>query len=222
MIGPIRRTTMGRGMIGAHKPASFCLAAALTTGVALAAPTTAPTVATAPATQRAIASATQPTDIPGVENFAQVSPILYRGAQPTAEGFAELKKRGIRTVVSLRSFHDDRKLLVGTGLRYVRIPAKTWHPEDEDVLAFFKALRDPANQPVFVHCQQGADRTGCVVAIHRMVDDGWTLKAAVAEMEDFGFHPIWREISEYLTRFDAQTLNKRLESVESPKVEIIE
>jgi protein tyrosine phosphatase (PTP) superfamily phosphohydrolase (DUF442 family) len=60
-------------------------------------------------------------DIPGVGNFAQISPVLYRGAQPTAEGFKELKKMGIKTVVNLRSMHTDRRKIKGCGLRFAHM-----------------------------------------------------------------------------------------------------
>lgn len=70
-------------------------------------------------------------DLPGLTNYAKVSEALHRGAQPTAEGFAELKKMGIKTVVNLRSFHSDRGKLQGTGLQYVHIYCKAWHPEEE-------------------------------------------------------------------------------------------
>ena len=36
----------------------------------------------------------QKTELRGVPNFARVTETLYRGAQPTSEGFAELKKLG--------------------------------------------------------------------------------------------------------------------------------
>jgi hypothetical protein len=39
----------------------------------------------------------------GVENFAKVSRALWRGAQPTAEGFRNLEAAGANTVVSLRT-----------------------------------------------------------------------------------------------------------------------
>jgi hypothetical protein len=41
-------------------------------------------------------------EVRGVPNFAVVSPVLSRGAQPTREGFRQLRERGIRTVVALR------------------------------------------------------------------------------------------------------------------------
>src|SRR5258706_9671567 len=54
-------------------------------------------------------------DKPGLENFHQVTTNLYRGAQPTTEGAAQLKAMGIKTVINLRAFHSDKAKLAGTG-----------------------------------------------------------------------------------------------------------
>jgi tyrosine-protein phosphatase SIW14 len=143
---------------------------------------------------------TSPIDIPGVNNFAQVSPILYRGEQPTREGFLELKRRGIKTVINLRNHHSDEKFLVGTGLRYVRIKSTAVRIEDEDTLAFLAALHDPANQPVFVHCLHGSDRTGAAVAAYRIVEQGWTAEEAIRELRNFGHHEYFFGVRRYIRR----------------------
>lgn len=187
-------------------------------GIAAAQAAPAIVATTAPATVPATAPAVPRNDIPGLANFAKVSDGLYRGEQPTAEGIKRLTAMGIKTVVNLRSFHSDRDLLQGTGLRYAHIYCKTWHPEDEDVVKFLKIMRDPANRPVFVHCQQGADRTGTMVAVYRMVEQGWSIDDAVKEMNAFGSHPIWKEISEYLAHFDAAAMRKKVE--QAPKVPV--
>jgi protein tyrosine/serine phosphatase len=190
----------------------------------------------APATTRPSAPATRPgtrapttyassqprNDIPGLPNFAKVSDSLYRGAQPTAEGFDRLKRMGVKTVVNLRSFSSDRSDLKGTGLRYAHIYCKAWHPEDEDTLDFLKIMSDPANHPVFVHCQKGADRTGCVVAVYRVVEQGWSMEDAVKEMHQFGFHPVWTEISKYLKRFDAAKVRKKVARTRMPEIDVVE
>lgn len=182
--------------------------------------------ATAPAPVATPLPGTQPillprNDIPGLTNFAQVSPVLYRGAQPTAQGFVQLKKMGIKTVVNLRSFHSDRDLMKGTGLRYVSIASQAWNPEEKDILRFLKIVENPDNQPVFVHCQQGADRTGCAVAAYRMVEQGWTRQQAMAELPRFDFHPIWTEISEYLAKFDPARTQQKLRTISEPDLRII-
>jgi tyrosine-protein phosphatase SIW14 len=162
-----------------------------------------------------------PQNIPGVENFAKVSDGLYRGAQPTAEGFAELKKRGIKTVVNLRSFHSDRDKLKGLGLQYANIDCKAWHPEEEDVIKFLKIVLDPTNQPVFVHCQHGADRTGYMVASYRIVEQGWSTDDAIKEIHNFGFHTVWKDIPKYLQDMNVQTIKRKVEAAPAPKLELI-
>src|SRR5712671_265494 len=42
----------------------------------------------------------------GVPQFAEITPTLYRGAQPNKEGFANLRKLGVDIVVDLRGSRD--------------------------------------------------------------------------------------------------------------------
>jgi protein tyrosine phosphatase (PTP) superfamily phosphohydrolase (DUF442 family) len=167
-------------------------------------------------------NAAMPSTIDGVNNFAQVSPILYRGEQPTAGGFATLKKMGIKTIVNLRSFHGDSDELKGLGLRYFHIYAKAWHPEDEDIVAFLKIVQDPQNQPVFVHCQQGSDRTGYSVAVYRMVEQGWSSDDAIAELHHFAFHKIWTDVPAYLKALDVKAIREQVQNADAPVVRVIE
>jgi protein tyrosine phosphatase (PTP) superfamily phosphohydrolase (DUF442 family) len=160
-------------------------------------------------------------DLPGLPNFARISDALYRGAQPTAEGMRELEKLGVKTVVNLRSFHSDRDELRGTGLRYAHIECKAWHPEEEDVVRFLAILRDPANQPVFVHCQHGADRTGMMVASYRVVEQGWTTEQATEELPRFGFHEVWDGIREFLAKLDPAALERKVEQAPVESLEVV-
>ena len=114
----------------------------------------------------------RPLEVRGAKNAFQVSPALYRSAQPTALGFSELKKIGIRTMVNLRSFHSDLKEIGDTGLTYEHIYMKVWHAEDEEVVRFLQIVTDPKRQPVLVHCQHGSDRTGTMCAIYRIAVEG--------------------------------------------------
>ena len=143
-------------------------------------------------------------EVPGVPNFHKVSDGLYRGAQPTAEGMRQLEKLGIKTVVSLRSFHSDRDELAGTGLAYEHIFMKTWHPETEEVIRFLQIVTDESRTPVFVHCQRGADRTGTMCAIYRIAVQGWGKQEAIEEMTKggFGFYEGWQNLINYINNLD--------------------
>jgi len=151
-------------------------------------------------------------ELAGVPNFAVVSPILSRGAQPTPGGFRALRERGIRTIVALRWGHDDGAALagLGLGLNTYRLRAKQWHPETEDVVRAMKVILTPEYQPVFVHCQAGKDRTGLVVAIYRILVDGWSVDDAIAERRDFGASDFWEENDTYLIRLGSAEARRDL------------
>jgi len=148
----------------------------------------------------------------GVTNLHKVSNDLYRGAQPTAEGMQQLEKLGIKTVISLRSFHSDRGEMEGTALVYEHIFMKTWHPEDEEIIRFLRIVTDPNRTPVFVHCQRGADRTGTMCAIYRVAVQGWSKDEAIEEMTKggFGFYEGWQNLIEYIQNLDIEQIKRQV------------
>ena len=146
----------------------------------------------------------------GVPVFAKVSDGLYRGGQPSERGFAELRKVGIRTVVSLRVFNSNRNRLSEMGFRQFHTSCKNLHPEDEDVIEFLQIVTDPVNQPVFVHCRDGTDRTGMMVAVYRMVVEDWSRDEALAEMQAFGFNKIWDPLEDYVKEVDTKKIRGKL------------
>jgi protein tyrosine/serine phosphatase len=148
---------------------------------------------------------------PGLSNLYEVTTNLYRGAQPTAKGMIELKAMGIKTVLNLRSFHSDQHLVSNGDLKLARLHMKPWHTEDEDVVAFLKIASDTNNLPIFVHCQRGADRTGMICAMYRIVNCGWTRDAAIQEMKEGGFHfnSGWKNLVNYIKQVDVEELKKR-------------
>jgi protein tyrosine/serine phosphatase len=150
---------------------------------------------------------------PGLSNFYEVTTNLYRGAQPTVQGMKELKAFGVKTILNLRSFHSDNDLVAHGDFKLARLHMKPWHAEDEDVVTFLKVVTDTNNLhlPVFVHCQRGADRTGMVCAIYRVVVCGWTKEAAIKEMKEggFNFNPGWKNLVSYIEQVDVEALKKR-------------
>ncbi len=154
----------------------------------------------------------QPLEMPGVPNLHKVSDQLYRSAQPTAAGLRNLKNLGIKTIVNLRSFHSDRDEIGDTGLAYEHIYVKAWHPEEEDIVRFLQIVTDPQRTPVLVHCQHGADRTGTMVALYRIVVQGWTREEALREMLDggFGFHGIWENLIKWINRVNIEAIKNKV------------
>ena len=154
-----------------------------------------------------------PLDLAGCSNAYKVSNVLYRGAQPSAKGFKKLATNGIKTIVNLRSSHSDRKALEGVQVDYIEIPIEAWEPRPEHVEQFLGVVTDPNRQPVFVHCQHGADRTGAMVAAYRVVVQGWSKDKALNEMTvgPFGFHTIWRDLPGLVRDLDVTALRSKLD-----------
>ena len=148
---------------------------------------------------------------PGLPNCFQLTTNFFRGAQPSAQGMAELKALGVRSVVNLRTFHSDKDQLSGTGLKPERIKMEPWRANDDDVVRFLKIVTDTNSLPVFVHCQRGADRTGTMCAIYRIACCGWTKAEALKEMKEggFGFNPTWQNLVNYLEQADIESLKRR-------------
>ena len=153
----------------------------------------------------------KPMLVDGVPNLHKVSDSLYRSAQPSAEGMANLKAMGIVTVVNLRSFHSDRSEIGSLEIAYEHIYMKPWHAEAEDAVAFLQIVTDPNRTPLLVHCQHGADRTGLMSALYRVAVQGWTKEEAIREMTegDFGFHKIWKNLPVWLEKLDIEAIKEK-------------
>ena len=126
--------------------------------------------------------------VSGLPNFAQVTPSLFRGAQPSEEGFGALAKMGVGIVVDLRGDRDgEREQVTKLGMQYIAIPSHCAHMTDDGVARFLTILRDNPDKKVFVHCHVGIDRTGMMIAAYRMTQQGWSAEESRREMESFGF-----------------------------------
>jgi tyrosine-protein phosphatase SIW14 len=133
----------------------------------------------------------------GLPNFAKVNDSLYRGAQPNAEGFQQLKRLGIATIIDLRREEPgkvewERQQSQALGMRFLHLPVSGWStPSDEQVARFFAIIRSSGNEKIFVHCHFGEDRTGVFIASYRIAFDHWSANQAVNEMLAFGFNRWW-------------------------------
>jgi protein tyrosine/serine phosphatase len=134
--------------------------------------------------------------IPGLPNSGKISDSLFRGAQPRAGGFDELKNLGITVIVDLRGEDEskiawERKQAESRGIRFINIPVSGWSPPSNDQVAQFLSLFNNRHEKVFVHCRFGDDRTGVFVAAYRMAHDDWSPNQSIKEMYFFGFNGFW-------------------------------
>jgi tyrosine-protein phosphatase SIW14 len=124
-------------------------------------------------------------------NFGRVGAGLFRGAEPDRRCLGHLAALGVRTVVNLRdekdASEDEREEVLALGMRYANMPMSGFdRPSATDVQRVLAFIEVSGNQPVFLHCKRGRDRTGVVVAAYRVTNDRWAAEKALVEAEDFG------------------------------------
>ena len=138
----------------------------------------------------------------GIPNFGQVTPTLYRGGQPSVEGFRELAHTGVNIVVDTGRSERDESLVKNLGMVYISLPWYCPFPKDEVFARFITLMRDNPGKKIFVHCRLGDDRTGMMIASYRMTQEGWTAKEAMQEMHEFGYRGIHHLMCPGLERYE--------------------
>jgi protein tyrosine/serine phosphatase len=172
----------------------------------------------------AILQAEPTSEIPSggeIPRFLTVAEGLYRGGQPTEKGFELLKERGIKTVVNLRMEHDEAEIVQKYGMNYVQIPIEEVRPWSQipaaAVAKYFEIVNNPANYPIFFHCQRGADRTGAMAAFYRIAIQGWNAKQAYSEARNVGMRWWYPALREQLYSFHPPEREKLQPGIEPDK-----
>jgi protein tyrosine/serine phosphatase len=117
----------------------------------------------------------------GPVRFAVVRDGLYRGGQPTAHHLELLRAAGIDTIVNLRmpdrTSRDEAADAARLGMRTVSVPFSGLFRVDLPYLMkAIDAIKGGGH--VYVHCHVGRDRTSLIIALARVVLDGWAAAEA--------------------------------------------
>jgi hypothetical protein len=134
-----------------------------------------------------------------------VDAALYRGPAPdnadetiNTNDWAQLKSIGILTVLDLQTnVGIDGDLLREQqhgnlyGIRVYNHPLGFLLPPTVDeVIQALKVIKleIAAGKSVYVHCRDGIDRTGIIIAAYRIKVQNWPIQQAIDEMYATGFH----------------------------------
>jgi tyrosine-protein phosphatase SIW14 len=152
-----------------------------------------------------------------IKNFYQVDQNVYRGAQPSNDGFKYLAKIGVKTVIDLREADrrskSEETAVTAAGMKYISVPMTGLTPPSEaqisQILGILEGDQGGNSGAVFVHCKRGADRTGVVIASYRIDHDGWDNARALQEAKARGIAPFQFPRMSYIRAFRARTLNAK-------------
>jgi uncharacterized protein (TIGR01244 family) len=148
---------------------------------------------------------------------------IYLAGQPSPEDFQEFKKRGVKTVLNVRTqdemTFDEAKTLKDLGLKYHHVPIAT--PDslnDETFDKLRKVLSEKQDRPLLVHCAS-ANRVGAVWLAHRVLDDGVPYDAALTEAKTVGLKATALEakVKDYITRQQAKQPTQSERKTAPPK-----
>lgn len=136
-------------------------------------------------------------------NLYRVDDKLYRSEQLIADDVSDIHDQNIKTIINLRYFDrdDDRAIFDGQRVNLVNEPLLTWQVRSADIARVLYAIeRGQDKGAVLVHCYHGADRTGIIIAMYRIIYQNWTIQDARQEMQqgDFGYHSVWKNLERLL------------------------
>ena len=66
---------------------------------------------------------------------------------------------------------------------------------------------------MLLHCLHGADRTGMMIAMYRMLYQDWPRDKAIDELKNggYGYHAVWKNIERYLSRVNVEDIRARID-----------
>lgn len=151
-------------------------------------------------------------------NLYHVDNKLYRSEQLEAHEAVLLTKYQIDAVINLRFFirnHNEKRFASLPELQAVEFynyPLMPWYVSYQSIAEILYHIRQLQNRgkSVLVHCLHGADRTGIIIAMYRIVLQGWSISHAKEEMiqGNFGYHVIWRNLESMLNECEVERVRQ--------------
>jgi len=133
----------------------------------------------------------EPIQAAPLHNVFKLEGGLYSGDAPEGdEGFRELQKLGVKTIISVDGSQPNVELAHKFGMRYVHLPfGYDGVPQARGLELAKAAQRAAAEGPVYLHCHHGMHRGPAAVAIVCRALDGWSPDQADTFLKQAGTSP---------------------------------
>lgn len=150
-------------------------------------------------------------------NFYEVDKGVYRSEMPIADDVAVMTAQDIKTIINLQYKNQDEDAKIfDKSITLINEPILTWQVRPAQIArALYAIEQGKAQGGVLVHCYHGADRTGIVIAMYRVIYQGWDIESARAEMKGggYGFHKIWQNLDRMLSPIGVAQVRAELDKL---------
>jgi hypothetical protein len=122
----------------------------------------------------------QPVESKTLHNVFKLEGGLYSGDAPEGDdGFRELQKFGVKTIISVDGSKPNVELAHKYGMRYVHLPIGYDGLPKSRALELTKAVQvSGAAGPIYVHCHHGQHRGPAAAAVICRATQGWSAEKA--------------------------------------------
>jgi uncharacterized protein (TIGR01244 family) len=142
----------------------------------------------------AIAAAQQVTkeEVAGIRNLSRLETTVACAGATEIEAIPNVKKMGFVSMINLRQASEpganvpqSEAAAKAAGLKYFHIPLDASAPDPAVADRFLDAIKQPGNQPAYIHCAS-ANRAAAMWFIKRVQVDRWDSDRAMKEAEALG------------------------------------
>jgi uncharacterized protein (TIGR01244 family) len=131
-------------------------------------------------------------NVEGIRNLSQIATTVACAGATETSAIPEVKKLGFASVINLRqasepgvNIAEAQAAAKAAGINYIHIPFNASSPDPALADQFLEAVKNPANQPSFIHCAS-ANRAAAMWFIKRVKVDNWETERAMTEAEALG------------------------------------
>ena len=130
--------------------------------------------------------------VPGIRNLSRLETTVACAGATEVAAIPNVQKMGFKSIINLRQASEPganvpeaEAAAKAAGLNYVHIPMDGSKPDPAVADRFLAAIKQPANQPAYIHCAS-ANRAAAMWFIKRVQIDRWDTDKAMKEAEALG------------------------------------
>jgi uncharacterized protein (TIGR01244 family) len=146
-------------------------------------------------------------EVAGIRNLSRLETTVACAGATEVDAIPNVKKMGFVSMINLRQASEPganvpqaQAAAKAAGLNYVHIPFDAAAPDPAVADRFLEAIRQPANQPAYIHCAS-ANRAAAMWFIKRVQIDKWDTDRAMKEADALGLTsaPLKQFATSYVT-----------------------